>query len=133
MGDLNIRVWLHNHGGRFNKGNLSWHPYTLISQEKSKVRGKTYARSTNFDEARGCICPLLDKTYQKKEGRAIVGVVILNPLGEKVMERGVLLQDVHSNNEAEYAILILGLEWCLANGITCLNVYRDSMLIVKHI
>ena len=60
-------------------------------------------------------------------------MVVLNPLGEMVMERGVLLYDVHSNNEAEYVALGLGLEWFLTNGITRLNVYGDSMLIVKHI
>ena len=48
------------------------------------------------------------------------------------MERGIFLQDVHSNNEAEYAALCLGLEWCESNGITHLNVYGDSMLIVKQ-
>ena len=60
-------------------------------------------------------------------------MVVLNPLEVKIIERGVLLQDVHYINEAEYAALSLYLEWCLANGIACLNVYGDSMLIVKHI
>ncbi|MCO5554435.1 hypothetical protein L7F22_007965 [Adiantum nelumboides] len=50
-----------------------------------------------------------------------------------VMEKGVFVKDVHSNNEAEYVALSLGLEWCLSNGITRLNVYGDSMLIVKQI
>ena len=51
----------------------------------------------------------------------------------KVMERGLVLPDVSSNNEAEYAALIKGLEWCVSNGITRLNVYGDSMLIVKQV
>ena len=50
------------------------------------------------------------------------------------MERGLVLEDVSSNNEAEYeAALLKGLEWCVSNGITRLNVYGDSMLIVKQV
>ena len=38
-----------------------------------------------------------------------------------------------SNNEAEYATLLKGLEWCVSNNIMLLNVYGDSMLIVKQV
>ena len=41
--------------------------------------------------------------------------------------------NVSSNNEAEYAALIQGLEWCVSNGINRLNVFGDSMLIVKQV
>ena len=44
-----------------------------------------------------------------------------------------VLPDVTSNNEVEYATLIKGLEWCVSNGIIRLNVYGDSMLIVKQV
>ena len=44
-----------------------------------------------------------------------------------------VLEDVSSNNEADYEALIKGLEWCVANGISRLNVYGDSMLIVKQV
>ena len=44
-----------------------------------------------------------------------------------------VLLNVSSNNESEYEALIKGLEWCVSNGITRLNVYGDSMLIVKHV
>ena len=60
-------------------------------------------------------------------------MVIFNPVHEKMMEKGVVLEDVSSNNEAEYEALIKGLEWCVSNGITRLNVYGDSMLIVKQV
>ena len=60
-------------------------------------------------------------------------MVVFKPANEKVMERGMVLPDVSSNNEAEYAALIKGLEWCVSNGITRLNVYGDSMLIVKQV
>ena len=50
------------------------------------------------------------------------------------MERGMVLLNVSSNNEAEYAALIAGLEWCASNKINHLNVYGgDSMLIVKQV
>ena len=74
-----------------------------------------------------------DGAYKRKEGRAIAGMVVFNPVKEKVMERGIELLNVSSNNEAEYAALIAGLEWCASNGINCLNVYGDFMLIVKQV
>ena len=46
--------------------------------------------------------------------------------------RSVLL-NVSSNNEAEYAALITGLEWCVSNAIQRLNVFGDSILIVKQV
>ena len=67
-----------------------------------------------------------------KKARA-AGMVVFNPASEKVMERGLVLPDISSNNEAEYAALLIGLEWCVSNNINRLNVYGDSMLIVKQV
>ena len=72
-----------------------------------------------------------DGAYRRKEGKAAAGIVVFNPEGEKVMEKGMELLNVSSNNEAEYAALIAGLEWCASNEVQRLNVYGDSMLIVK--
>ena len=74
-----------------------------------------------------------DGMYKRKEGRAASRMVVLNPIKEKVMERGIELLNISSNNEAEYAALIEGLEWCVSNDINCLNVFGDSMLIVKQV
>ena len=74
-----------------------------------------------------------DGAYKRKEGRAVARMVVLNPIKEKVMERGIELLNVLSNNEAEYVALIEGLEWCVSNDINCLNVFGDSMLIVKQV
>ena len=60
-------------------------------------------------------------------------MVVFNPVKKKVMERGIELLNVSSNNEAEYAALIEGLGWCVSNGINHLNVFGDSMLIVKQV
>ena len=51
-----------------------------------------------------------DGAYKRKEGRAAVGIVLFNPLKEKVMERVMVLLNVSSNNEVEYATLITWLE-----------------------
>ena len=56
--------------------------------------------------------------------------MVFNPANE---ERGLVLPDVSSNNEAEYATLLKGLEWCVSNNINRLNVYGDSMLIIKKV
>ena len=74
-----------------------------------------------------------DGAYKRKEGRAAARIVLFNPLKEKVMERGMVLLNVSSNNEAEYAALIEGLGWCVSNGINRLNVFGDSMLLVKQV
>ena len=62
-----------------------------------------------------------------------MGMVVFNPLGEKVMDEGLFLQEVYSNNEVEYSTLCHGLEWCVSNGIDCLDIYGDFMLIVKQV
>ena len=74
-----------------------------------------------------------DGAYKRKEGRAVAGMVVFNPLKEKVMERGMVLLNISSSNETKYAALIAGLEWCVSNEVSRLNVYGDSMLIVKQV
>ena len=59
--------------------------------------------------------------------------MVFNPANEKVMERGLVLPNVSSNNEVEYAALLKGLEWCVSNDINHLNVYGDPMLIFKEV
>ncbi|MCO5588917.1 hypothetical protein L7F22_042878 [Adiantum nelumboides] len=44
-----------------------------------------------------------------------------------------MLEKVHSNNEAEYAALSLGLEWCLNLGVKRLNSFGDALLLVKQV
>ena len=74
-----------------------------------------------------------DGAYKGKEGRSVAGIVVFNPLKEKVVERGMVFLNVSSNNEAQYAALIVGLDWCASNEIGRLNVYGDSMLIAKQV
>ena len=50
-----------------------------------------------------------DSAYKRKEGRVVARMVVFNPMKEKVMERGIELLNVSSNNEAEYVALIEGL------------------------
>ena len=58
-----------------------------------------------------------DGAYTRKEGRVATRIVLFNPLKEKVMERGMVLLNVSSNNEVEYATLIARLEWCVSNEV----------------
>ncbi|MCO5557408.1 hypothetical protein L7F22_010971 [Adiantum nelumboides] len=44
-----------------------------------------------------------------------------------------MLENVHSNNEAEYAALSSGLEWRLNLGIKRLNAFGDALLLVKQV
>ena len=74
-----------------------------------------------------------DGVYKRKKGRAAAGIVLFNPLKEKVTEKGMVLLNVSCNNEAEYAALIARLEWCVSNEVNQLNVYGDSMLNVEQV
>ena len=40
---------------------------------------------------------------------------------------------MNSNNEAEYATITMGLEWCLENNIQRVNIFGESMLLIKQI
>ncbi|MCO5579637.1 hypothetical protein L7F22_033494 [Adiantum nelumboides] len=44
-----------------------------------------------------------------------------------------MLENFHSNNEADYVALSLGLEWCLNLGIKRLNAFGDALLLVKQV
>ena len=59
--------------------------------------------------------------------------MVFNSANEKVMERGLVLPDVSSNNEVEYGALLIGLEWCVSNDLNRINFFGDSMLIVKQV
>ncbi|MCO5607235.1 hypothetical protein L7F22_061428 [Adiantum nelumboides] len=74
-----------------------------------------------------------DGAYKRKVDKAVVEVVIYDEEGKKVFGKGLMLGNVHSNNEAEYAALILSLEWCLNLGIKRLNDFGDALLLVKQV
>ena len=41
--------------------------------------------------------------------------------------------DAHSNNEAEYAALEVGLQMCIGYGVKQLQIKGDALLIVKQV
>ena len=73
-----------------------------------------------------------DGANKRKYGRVAARIVLFNPLKEKVMERGMVLLNVSSNNEAKHVSLIARLEWCVSNKVEWPNVYGISMLVVKQ-
>ncbi|MCO5555185.1 hypothetical protein L7F22_008728 [Adiantum nelumboides] len=74
-----------------------------------------------------------DGVHKRTIDKAAAGMVVCNEDGKKIFSTGEVLDTSHSNNEAEYAALTLGLEWCLNNKVHCLNVDGDAMLIIKQI
>ena len=60
------------------------------------------------------------------------GILIVNPHNELVTKDGILLEEIHSNNEAEYATLKFGLEKCLELKVRRLVIKGDSLLLVKQ-
>ncbi|MCO5591399.1 hypothetical protein L7F22_045382 [Adiantum nelumboides] len=74
-----------------------------------------------------------DGAYKRTIDKAAAGMVVLDEEGKRIFSTGELLETSHSNNEAEYAALILGLKWCVNIKIHRLNVYGDAMLLVMQI
>ncbi|MCO5574010.1 hypothetical protein L7F22_027788 [Adiantum nelumboides] len=74
-----------------------------------------------------------DGAYKRKVDKEAVGVVIYDKEGTKEFGKGLMLENVHSNNEAEYVALSLGLEWYLNLGIKCLNAFGDALLLIKQV
>ncbi|MCO5603592.1 hypothetical protein L7F22_057743 [Adiantum nelumboides] len=74
-----------------------------------------------------------DGAYKRKVDKASVGISIQDENGQKLFGKGLLVENTHSNNEAEYAALTLGLEWCVSMGIKRLNVFGDALLLIKQV
>ena len=72
-----------------------------------------------------------DGAYKRIIDRAVVGMVVYDPLGNKIYLHGKVLESSHSNNEVEYQALIAGLEWYVSNGVKRLNIYGDALLLMK--
>ena len=102
-------------------------------KQKNKTKSWRAPPPSPVKEIEQAFALYFDSAYKRKEGRAVAGMVVLNPITEKVMERGIELFNVSSSNEAEYVALIEGLEWCVSNDINRLNIFGDSMLIVKQV
>ncbi|MCO5589523.1 hypothetical protein L7F22_043491 [Adiantum nelumboides] len=69
----------------------------------------------------------------KATGKAGGGLVLHDSNGEVVMKKHVKLPDSTSNNEAEYDILLHGLQVCVSQKIWRLMVKGNALLIVKQI
>ncbi|MCO5573310.1 hypothetical protein L7F22_027079 [Adiantum nelumboides] len=73
-----------------------------------------------------------DGAYKRKVDKVSVGISIQDKDGQKVFGKGILVENTHSNNGAEYAALALGLEWCVSMDIKWLNVFGDALLLIKQ-
>ena len=85
---------------------------TLQFKEKKEMKSSPPPLPPPVNEIEHAFAFNFDGAYKRKEGRAVAGIVVFNLEKEKVMERGMILLNASSNNKAEYAALIAGLEWC---------------------
>ncbi|XP_063948132.1 uncharacterized protein LOC135152219 [Daucus carota subsp. sativus] len=60
------------------------------------------------------------------------GIVLVNPEGHK-LQSSIHFDFKATNNDAEYEALIAGLKLALEMKVENMNVYSDSMLVVRHI
>jgi ribonuclease HI len=65
-------------------------------------------------------------------GRAGAGAVIYNAVGAEVFAESAFVGPAATNNEAEYAGLIMGLNEAVKRGITELHVCGDSQLVIRQ-
>ncbi|MCO5568211.1 hypothetical protein L7F22_021907 [Adiantum nelumboides] len=91
----------------------------ILTEVQAKLSG---AHSLYFDGA-----------YKRKVDKVSLGISIQDENGQKVFGKGLLVENTHSNNEAEYAALALGLERCVSMGIKQLNVFGDALLLIKQV
>ena len=85
----------------------------LEKKQRKEIKGIPKPPPPPVKEIEQAYALYFDGAYRRKEGKAAAGMVVFNPAKEKVMEKGIVLLNVSSNNEAEYAALITGLEWCV--------------------
>ena len=61
-----------------------------------------------------------------------VGLLLQSPTGEH-LEQSIRLGFLTSNNEAEYEVILSGLDLALTLSVSRLRVYSDSQLMVRHV
>ncbi|RVW50249.1 Gypsy retrotransposon integrase-like protein 1 [Vitis vinifera] len=61
-----------------------------------------------------------------------VGLLLQSPTGEQ-LEQAIRLGFSASNNEAEYEVILSGLDLALALSVSKLRIYSDSQLVVRHV
>ena len=71
------------------------------------------------------------RTNEKEKLISGIGILFVNP-DKYMIPHAFLLLEPCSNNAAEYQALIIGLELALESGITMLEAFGDSQLIVNQ-
>ncbi|MCO5586017.1 hypothetical protein L7F22_039954 [Adiantum nelumboides] len=74
-----------------------------------------------------------DGEFRRATCKAGRGLMLVSPKGNVVASEQVIVEGSTSNNEAKYDVLINGLKLFLAQGIQCIMVKGDALLIVKQI
>lgn len=67
---------------------------------KNKIKRSPQLAQPTIKEIEDAFSLYFNGAYKRKEGKAVVEVVVFNPLNEKVMDRGLIFQEISSNNEA---------------------------------
>ena len=74
-----------------------------------------------------------DGASKGNPGISAVGVSILNTNQQTVIVEKSIYLGHTTNNAAEYAGLVHGLQLAQQHGVTRINIYTDSMLVVNHL
>ncbi|MCO5575498.1 hypothetical protein L7F22_029299 [Adiantum nelumboides] len=80
-------------------------------ERKPKVKSPGLEQVEVKAELSGAHSLYFDGAYKRKVDKASMGISIQDENGQEVFGKGLLVENTHSNNEAKYAALALGLEW----------------------
>ena len=89
---------------------------------KESIIQKPKEDTTDLD---GAFMLFFDGSYRKSHDASSGGVVLYDPQGKLLIKKGVKI-DAHSNNEAEYLTLEIGLQICLEYGVRRLQIKGDA-------
>ena len=73
-----------------------------------------------------------DGSYRKSHDVASGGIVLYDPQQNLICKKDFVV-NAHSNNEAKFSTLEIGLQICLKNGVRRLCIRGDSLLVVKQV
>ena len=85
-----------------------------------------------LDREQGFCRLYCDGASRGNPGPSGAGIVLLNPQGELLAQRGEYLGET-TNNVAEYQALIMGLKLARQMQVTRIQVFADSLLVVQQL
>ncbi|RVW75279.1 Transposon Ty3-I Gag-Pol polyprotein [Vitis vinifera] len=118
-------------GGHADRPAPSQHPAQAELDRKNASMGHRVERIWNRVPTQRGWWTLRVNGASRSSGSG-VGLLLQSPTGEQ-LKQAIRLGFPASNNEAEYEVILSGLDLALALSVSRLRVYSDSQLVVRHV